>query len=110
MESNTCISQPEKRDLSDHGNRKDNHGCAYMRDPPTAWFTLLMVFFVNVLLGVNWIAFSVFYIHFSDEFKSSKAVTGWIGSIQVGVNQLFGEAYTVHNDVTQVQLRNCQMC
>ena len=60
-------------------------------DTADAWFTLAMVFLVNVLLGLNWIAFSVFYIHFTDNFDAHKSVTGWIGSIQVGANQMFGK-------------------
>ena len=63
-------------------------------DTPDAWFTLCVVFLVNVLLGLNWIAFSVFYIHFTDNFDTHKSVTGWIGSIQVGANQMFGKTIT----------------
>ena len=63
-------------------------------DTPDAWFTLCVVFLVNVLLGLNWIAFSVFYIHFTDNFDTEKSVTGWIGSIQSGV-KVFGRT-TVH--------------
>ena len=82
--------EKEEMDLNQtKAKSKPFHGC--LKDPPHAWFTLLMVFLVNFLLGINWIAFSVFYIHFADTFQASKAVTGWIGSIQVGANQLFGK-------------------
>ena len=74
----------------------DSHVTMHERrgDTPDAWFTLCVVFLVNVLLGINWIAFSVFYIHFTDNFDTHKSVTGWIGSIQVGANQMFGKTIT----------------
>ena len=64
-------------------------------DTPDAWFTLCVVFLVNVLLGLNWIAFSVFYIHFTDNFDTEKSVTGWIGSIQSGL-KVFGRTTFMH--------------
>ena len=74
----------------------DSHVTMHERrgDTPDAWFTLCVVFLVNMLLGINWIAFSVFYIHFTDNFDTEKSVTGWIGSIQSGV-KVFGRT-TVH--------------
>ena len=72
-------------------NDKCAHAPAQTRDTPDAWFTLVVVFLVNCLLGLNWVAFSVFYIHFTDNFDSHKSVTGWIGSLQTGANQMFGK-------------------
>ena len=61
------------------------------REPPLAWFVLFVVVVFNILNGINWIAFSVLYVEFTDQFQATKAQGGWIGSLQVGVTQLFGE-------------------
>ena len=75
-------------------------GC--FNDSFDAWYTLCIVFILYVLLGLNFMIFPVFYVHFSEEFSTSKALTGAVGSIQQGTCNLLGEfvmtscAYTQH--------------
>ena len=59
-------------------------------DEPETWLILLTVTPCNVLLGMFWIAFPIFYIEFSEYFETSKGAAGWIGSIQNGLQQFLG--------------------
>ena len=49
---------------------------------------LIAAFILSTLLGMNWIAFPVFYVEFSEYFGQSKFVTGFIGSVQNALSQL----------------------
>ena len=60
------------------------------KDERETWFILCVVFPTNMLLGMLWIAFPLFYIEFADFFGASKGVAGFIGSIQNGLQQFLG--------------------
>ena len=100
--NNEAILSPDELDKSKHllelprkssimKDEKTPKQSQHGSDGRDAWFTLLLVFLVNVLLGLNWIAFSVFYIYFAESFEAARSITGWIGSIQVGATNMFGK-------------------
>ena len=74
--------------------RKSRSPICY-NDTVDAWYTLVIVFFMNCILGMNYTNFPVYYIHFSNAFNASKAVTGAIGSIQQGVCYILGEFWCI---------------
>ena len=49
---------------------------------------LIAALCTSILLGMNWIAFPLFYVEFSEYFGQSKFVTGFIGSVQNALSQL----------------------
>ena len=57
---------------------------------PETWFILFVVTPCNILLGILWIAFPIYYIEFSEYFGTTKAAAGWIGSLQNGLQQVLG--------------------
>ena len=67
------------------------HG--YSTEGKAEWFILGVVFLSNVLLGWTFICFSVLYVYFVEHYDSNKATCGWIGSVQMGVAQTFGECF-----------------
>lgn len=44
----------------------------------------------GVLVGMNWIAFPIFYVEFSEYFGSSKWIVGGVGSLQIALSQILG--------------------
>lgn len=59
-------------------------------EPFEAWKVLLSCTLIFVLIGINWVAFPLFYVEFSERFAASQSVLGWIGSLQNAGSQIIG--------------------
>ena len=54
------------------------------------WVIVGCAFCITAIVGGSFTAFSLLYIEFTSVFNSSKAVTGWIGSIYMASGMFLG--------------------
>ncbi len=54
------------------------------------WVVVVASFYVAFLFGLFMDGFSVLYVEIEDYFSSSKAYTGWIGSLSLSTGKLLG--------------------
>ena len=59
-------------------------------EPFESWKVLVTCTLTFVLIGINWVAFPMFYVEFTEQFKATKSVLGWIGSLQNAFSQIIG--------------------
>ena len=55
-----------------------------------AWQVLFACTFSCILMGIDWVAFPVFYVHFAREYGVSQLTAGWVGSLQNAVSHILG--------------------
>ena len=55
-----------------------------------AWLLLLRVFIYNMIQAVNFGSFGLLYVNYTTTFQTTKAVIGWIISIQYTVSGAIG--------------------
>ena len=65
--------------------------------PPDGGFGWVVVgasFLAGWLVGGMFLAFSIFYVEWTDYFQADKGVTGWIGSLNMSTGTFLGELRT----------------
>ena len=55
------------------------------------WVVVVASFLAGWLVGGMFLAFSIFYVEWTDYFQADKGVTGWIGSLNMSVGSFISE-------------------
>lgn len=61
-------------------------------DPMFGWVIVAASFVNLVIVGVMFIAFSMLYVELVDQFDTSKASAGWIGSLFLATGNICGQS------------------
>jgi hypothetical protein len=56
-----------------------------------SWIIVAASFVNCCIVGIMFIGFSILYIAFDEHFKTTKAVSGWIGSLFLATGNICGE-------------------
>ena len=57
------------------------------------WVVVFGSFMIHVIADGVAYSFGIFYIEFLDYFRESRGVTGWVGSLMVGITWASGETF-----------------
>ena len=64
------------------------------------WVVVFGSFMIHVIADGVAYSFGVLYIEFLDYFKESRSVTGWVGSLMVGITWGSGECLLIVKDLS----------
>ena len=77
-------------DAPETGKHSCSVGCCRHTEGSGAWLLVLRVFIFNMLQGINYISFALFYVEYTSHFLVGKGTVGWILAIQLSASQILG--------------------